>query len=159
MLGGRKAQEVQWVDWFRATKRSAQALRCRLNLPSLWHRPLAAMFGWLGHVAREDDFHPGHAAIRWRNAAWWEKMKSTGAGSRDETCRDRRSNWVRSFEHVLSKILDLDWWETAKFGRNSWKRGKYNFVSKAVRRWGGPSLDRKKDLLENLAPIFDAGFI
>ena len=38
MLGGRKAQHVPWVDWFRATTHSAQPLRCKLNLPSLWHR-------------------------------------------------------------------------------------------------------------------------
>ena len=76
-----------WVDWFRATKRSAQALRRRLNLPSLWHRALAAVYGWAGHVARKDPSHLGHAAIRWRNAEWWEIMKSTGAGSRDQTWR------------------------------------------------------------------------
>ena len=35
MLGGRKAQDVPWVDWFRMTKRSAHTLRCKLNLPSL----------------------------------------------------------------------------------------------------------------------------
>ena len=89
MLGGRKAQDVQWMDLFRATKRSAQALRCRLNFPSLWHRALAAMYGWAGHVARKDESHPGHAANRWRNADWWEIMKSTGAGSRDQTWRHR----------------------------------------------------------------------
>ena len=61
-LRGRKAQDVPWVDWFRTTKRSAQALRCKLNLPSLWHRALAAVYGWAGHVA--DSSHPGHAAIR-----------------------------------------------------------------------------------------------
>ena len=76
MLGGRKAQDVPWVNWFRATKRSAQALRCKLNCPSLWHRALAAVYGWAGHVARKDSSHPGHAAIRWRNAEWWEIMKS-----------------------------------------------------------------------------------
>ena len=99
MLGGRKAQDVPWVDWFRTTKRSAQALRCKLNLPSLWQRAWAAVYGWAGHVARKDSSHPGHAAIRWRNAEWWEIMKSTGVGSRDQTWRHRRRNWVRSFEH------------------------------------------------------------
>ena len=155
MLGGRKAQDVPCVDWFRATKRSAQALRCRLNLPSLWHRALAAMYGRAGHAARKDPFHLGHAAIRWRSAEWWEIMKSTGAGSRDQTWRHRRRNWVRSFEHVLG----LDCLEAAKLGRDNWKRGKYNFVSKAVRCWGGPSVVGKKDFLENLASIVDAGFI
>ena len=62
--GRRKAQDVPSVDWFRATKRSAQALRSRLNLPSLWHRALAAMHGWAGHVARKHASQNGHAAIR-----------------------------------------------------------------------------------------------
>ena len=70
-----------------------------------------------------------------------------------------RRNWVRSFEHVLSKILGLDWWEAAKLGRSNWRKGKYNVVSKAVRCWGGPSVIRKKAFLENLAPTVDAGFI
>ena len=129
MLEGRKAQDVPWVDWFRMTKRSAQALRCKLNIPSLWHRALAAVYGWAGHVARKNSSHPGHAAIRWRNAEWWEIMKSTGAGSRDQTWRHRRRNWVRSFEYGLSKILGLNWWEAAKLGRSSWKKA--NTISSA----------------------------
>ena len=79
MLGGRKSQDVAWVDWFRTTKRVTHALRCKLNLPSLWHRALAAMYGWAGHVARKDSSRPGHAVIKWRNARWWEFMKSVGA--------------------------------------------------------------------------------
>ena len=145
--------------WFRSTKRSAQALRCKLNLPSLWHRALAAVYGWAGHVARKDYSHPGHAAIRWRNAEWWEIMKSTGVGSRDQTWRHRRRNWVRSFEHVLSKMLGLNWWEAVNLGRSSWNTGKYNFVNKAGRCWGGPKVIWKKAFLENLAPIVDVGFI
>ena len=97
MLGGRKAQDVPWVDWFRATNRSAQALRCKLNLPSLWHRALAAVYGWVGHVARKDPSHPGHAAIRWRNAELWEIMKSTGVGSRDRTWRHRKKKLGAQF--------------------------------------------------------------
>ena len=58
-----KSQDVLWMDWFRTTKRAAHALRCRLNLPSLWHRALATVYGWAGHVARKDASHPGHAAI------------------------------------------------------------------------------------------------
>ena len=58
MLGGRKSHDVAWVDWFRTTKRVTHALRSRLNLPSLWHRALAAMYGWAGHVARKDSSHP-----------------------------------------------------------------------------------------------------
>ena len=89
-------------------------------------------------MARKDASHPGHAAVRWRNAEWWEIMKSTGVGSRDQIWRHRRRNWVRSFEHGLSKILGLNWLEAANLGRSSWKKGKYNFVNKAVRCWGGP---------------------
>ena len=84
-------------EWFRATKHAAHALRTKMNLPSLWHRALAAMHGWAGHVARKDNSHPGHAAILWRNARWWEIMKSIGAGSRDHSWRHRKRNWVRSF--------------------------------------------------------------
>ena len=29
---------------------------------------------------------------------------------------------MRSFEHVLSKILGLNWWEAANLGRSSWKK-------------------------------------
>ena len=159
MLGGRKSQDVLWVDWFRTTKRSAHASRCRLNLPSLWHRALAAVYGWAGHVARKDASHPGHAAILWRDVKWWEIMKSTGAGSRDQTWRHRRKNWVRSFEHGLSKILGMNWWEVANLGRSSWKEGKCKFIHDAVRCWGGPRALWKKAFLENLAPIMDAGVI
>ena len=84
-------------------------------------------------------------------------MKSTGVGSRDQTWRHRRRNWVRSFEYGLSKILGLNWWEAAKFGRSSWKKGKYHFFNKAVRCWGGPRVTWKKAFLENLAPIVDVG--
>ena len=159
MLEGRKAQDVPWVDWFRMTKRSAQALRCKLNIPSLWHRALAAVYGWAGHVARKNSSHPGHAAIRWRNAEWWEIMKSMGVGSRDQTWRHRRRNWVRSFEYGLSKILGLNWWEAAKLGRSSWKKGKYNFASKAVRCWGGSRVIWKNAFLERSAPVVDVGVI
>ena len=159
MLGGRKSQEVLWVDWFRTTKRSVQALRCRLNLPSLWHRALAAVCGWAGHVARKDASHPGHAAILWRNVKWWEIMKSTGAGSRDQTWRHRMKNWVRSFEYGLTKILGLNWWEVANLGRSRWKEGKYKFIHDAVRCWGGPRVPWKNAFLENLAPIVDVGVI
>ena len=159
MLGGRKSQDVLWVDWFRTTKRSAHALRCRLNLPSLWHRALAAVYGWAGHVARKDTSHPGHAAILWRNVKWWEIMKSTGAGSRDHSWRHRRKNWVCSFEHGLSKILGMNWWEAANLGRSSWKEGKCKFVHDAVRRWGGPKPLWRKAFLDNLAWIMDVGVV
>ena len=151
MLGGRKDQDVAWVDWFRATKRATHALRTKMNLPSLWHRTLAAMHGWAGHVARKDVSHPGHAAILWRNARWWEIMKSIGAGSRDHSWRHRKRNWVRSFEHGLSKILGIGWWEVAKRDRDSWKEGKYRFICDAVRRWGGPRPLWKKAFVDCLA--------
>ena len=151
MLGGRKSQDVAWVDWFRTTKRVTHALRCRLNLPSLWHRALAAMYGWAGHVARKDSSHAGHAAIMWRNVRWWEFMKSDGAGYRDHSWRHRRRNWVRSFEHGLSKILGVNWWEVAKRDRTSWKEGKHKFVCDAVRRWGGPKPLWRKASVDNLA--------
>ena len=151
MLGGRKTQDVAWVDWFRTMKRVTHALRCRLNLPSLWHRALAAMYGWAGHVARKDSSHPGHAAIMWRNVRCWEFMESVGAGSRDHSWRHRRRNWVRSFEHGLSKILGINWWEVANLDRCSWKEGKHKFVCDAVRRWEGPKPLWSKGFVDNLA--------
>ena len=90
---------------------------------------------------------------------WWEIMKSAGAGSRDQTWRHRRKNWVRSFEHGLSKILGMNWWEVANLGRSSWKEGKCKFIHDAVRCWGGPRVLWKKAFLENLAPIMDVGVI
>ena len=56
-------------------------------------------------------------------------MKSKGAGSRDQTWRHRRRNWVRSVEHVLSKILGLNWREAAKLGRSSWKKKANTYLS------------------------------
>ena len=77
----------------------------------------------------------------------------------DQTWRHRRRNWVRSFEHVLSKILGLNWWEAANLDRSSWKKGKFNFVIKAVRCWCGRRVTWKKAFLENLAPTVDVGFV
>ena len=118
MLGGRKAQDVPWVGWFRTAKRSAQASRCKLNLPSLWHRALAAVYRWAGHVARKDSSHPGHAAILWRNAEWWEIMKSTGVGSRDQTWRHRRRNWGAQFR---ARFVQDSWLELVG-GCESWSQ-------------------------------------
>ena len=112
---------------------------------------------WL--VARKDASHPGHAAILWRGVKWWEIMKSTGAGSRDQTWRHRRKNWVRSFQHGLSRILGMNWWEVANLGRSSWKAGKCEFIHDAVRCWGGPRPLWKKAFLDNLVPIMDVGVI
>ena len=103
---------------------------------------LYAGYGWAGHVARKDSSHPGHAAIKWRNVRWWEFMKSVGAGSRDHSWRHRRRNWVRSFEHGLSKILSINWWEVVNLDRTSWKEGKHKFVVGE-----GPNLSGKRLLL------------
>ena len=59
MMGGRKEHEVEWIEWLRATKRAAHALRCRLGLPDLWHGALASKHGWAGHLARRGEPHPG----------------------------------------------------------------------------------------------------
>ena len=93
---------------------------------------------WMGRSRGPERWNaPRSAAIRWRNAEWWEIVKSTGAGAHDQTWRHRKNNWVRGFEYVLTKILGLDW-EVAMLGRDSWQRGKYKFVSELVRRWRGP---------------------
>ncbi len=60
-------------------------------------------------------------------------------------------NWVRSFEHGLSKILGINWWEVANLDRTSWKEGKHKFVCDAVRRWGGPKPLWRKAFVDNLA--------
>ena len=86
-------------------------------------------------------------------------MKSTGAGSRDHSWRHRRKNWVRSFEHGLSKILGMNWWEAANLGRSSWKEGKCKFVHDAVRRWGGPKPLWRKAFLDTLALNMDVGVV
>ena len=109
--------------WFRATKRSAHALMCRLSLPALWHRAFAAMRGSAGHVA-------------WKEA---------GTGARDQSWRHQKNNSVRGFERALSQIYGLGWWDAAKRSRESWQRGKYKFVSEAERRWGGSRLIKKKN--------------
>ena len=57
IMGGRKGNDVEWLERLRATEHSA--LRCRLVLPALWHRALAAMHGWAGHLARKEGPHPG----------------------------------------------------------------------------------------------------
>ena len=63
---------------------------------------LAAMYGWAG-VARKDSSHPGHAAIKWRNARWWEFMKSVGAGSRDHSWRHRRETGFAALSMVCRR--------------------------------------------------------
>ena len=76
MLGWSKGPRCgMGLTGFVQRKRATHALRTKMNLPCLWHRALAAMHGWAGHVARKDICHPGHAAILWRNARWWEIMK------------------------------------------------------------------------------------
>ena len=114
MLGGRKGQDVEWVAWLRATTRKAHGLRSRLSLPALWRRALAAMHGLAGHMARKKDVHPGAAAVSCRNAEWWEILKSTGIGTHDQSWKHQKKNWVRGFEHALSKILGLGWLDAAK---------------------------------------------
>ena len=159
MLGGRKNPETDWVIWMRETKRKAHARRSELNLPALWHRALAAMHGWAGHLARTQDSHPGAAAILYKHVEWWEIMKSTRLGARDQTWRHHKKNWVRGFEHALSAILGLGWWsEATKCSRKSWREGKFAFVSEAIRHWGGPKLTNKRYTLESLAPATDENF-
>ena len=71
-----------WVEWLRETKRTGHSMRCKLGIPVLWHKGLAAV---RGHLARMTTFHPGAAAVQWRSADWWEIMKHTGVGNVDQT--------------------------------------------------------------------------
>ena len=147
MLGGRKTQDVAWVDWFRTTKRITHALRCKMNLPSLWHRALAAMYGWAGHVARKDNSHPGHAAILWRNVRWWEIMKSIGAGSRDHSWTSKKETGFA----VLSMVCPRFWASTGGRLRIVIAAvGKKASISSFVMLFGvgeGPDLSGKRLLL------------
>ena len=159
MLGGRKNPETDWVIWMRETKRKAHARRSELNLPALWHRALAAMHGWAGHMARKQEPHPGAAVISYKNVEWWEIMKGAGLGARDQTWRHHK-NLFHGFEHALSAILGQGWWAEAKKScRKSWQRGKFIFVGEAIRHCGGPELINKKYTLESLAPATDENFI
>ena len=159
MLGGRKNPETDWVMWMRETKRKAHARRSELNLPALWHRALAAMHGWAGHMARTQESLSGAAVILNKSAEWWKIMKSAGLGARDQTWRNHKKNWVRGFEHALSAILGLGWWaEAKKCSRKSWRQRKFVFVSEAVRHWGGSKLTNKKYTFESLAPATDENF-
>ena len=98
----------------RETKRKAHARRSELNLLALWHRALAAMHGWAGHMARKQESHPGAAVISYKNVEWWEIMKSAGLGACDHTWRHHKKNWVCGFEYALSAILGRVWWAEAK---------------------------------------------
>ena len=148
--GGRL--DVEWVVWLRKTKRTAHALRSKLNLPALWHRALAAH--------RKKEMHPGAAAISYKNVEWWEIMTSAGIGAHDQSWRHHKKNWVRGFEHVLSTVLGLGWWsEAKKCCRKIWQREKCVFVGEAVRHWGGPKLINKKYTLACLVPATDADVI
>ena len=94
MLGGRKDHDVEWVIWLRETKRKAHVLRSKLNHSALWHRALAAMHGWVGHMARKNEMRPGAAVISYKNVEWLEIMKSAGIGDHDQTWRHHKKNWL-----------------------------------------------------------------
>ena len=84
-------------------------------------------------------------------------MKSTGAGSRDQTWRHRKKNWVRSFEHGLSRSL-------------VWTGGRLRILTAAVGKQANVSLSMtlyvvvitqalwRKAFLENLAPTVGVSF-
>ena len=102
--------------WCGSVRQNARPTRYvpKLNLPALWHRALAAMHGWAGHMARKKEMHPGAAAISYKNVEWWEIMKSAGIGAHDQSWRHPKKNWVRGFEHALSTVLGLGWWGETK---------------------------------------------
>ena len=90
--------------------------------------------------------------VQWRNAEWWEIMKGTGVGSQDHSWRHPKKNWSRGFEHALTKICGLGWWEPA---RSDWQGKRWEFVCEAVRRWGGPGLGKLKTSLALPIPFAD----
>ena len=104
VLCGRKKSDLEWVKWLRETKRAAHSLRCKMGIPALWHKAMAAIPGWAGHLTRKTEHRPGEAAVQWRDAEWWETMKSTGAGSLEQTWRHPKKNWVRGFENAVVKV-------------------------------------------------------
>ena len=55
--GWNEEKRSQWVEWLRETKRVVYSLRCKLDIPALWHKTMAAIHGWAGHMARTTDPH------------------------------------------------------------------------------------------------------
>ena len=97
MLCGRKAQDVEWVDWFRATKRSAHALRCRLSLLVIRLGGIAETTG----CAVLSMFCPG--SLAWTGG----KARSSVAtvGREENTTAVRRLGGPRDQEEELSSAL------------------------------------------------------
>ena len=62
-------QENRWLRCLTGGRKEKRyfvggTLRCRLRLPVLWHRALAAIHGWFGHLARGKESDLGAAAVR-----------------------------------------------------------------------------------------------
>ena len=53
---------------------------------------------------------------------------------------------MRSFEHVLSKILGLNWWESAKLGRGNWKKRQIQFCQQSCAMLGWAQGDLEEGL-------------
>ena len=115
---GNKELDVEWVAKLRKTKRAAHSFPCKMKLPALWHRALAAIHGWAGHLARRTGPHPGATVVFWRNAEWWELMKVAGATSTDQSWRHPRNNWVRGFKSALVRIRGAGWKDLANADRH-----------------------------------------
>ena len=96
---------------------------------STWHRALAAIHGWAGHMVRCQEPHPGATVVQWRNAKWWEVMKSASANSSDHSWRHPKKNWVRGFEGAPAVLVG----EIQPLGAvKIWMNQRQMFVAEAV---------------------------
>ena len=143
MLASRRRPEQEWVPYLRETKRQVYDQRLAASLPALWHRALAALHGWAGHLARGSAGHPGFDWVRWRGAEWWEITKAIGSLTCAVDWRHPRTNWRRGFEHAFVDHYGADWQESAAWTeREVWRARTDAWVRQSVRRWGGPRVAR-----------------
>ena len=132
ILGGTKESYVEWVEWLRETKRAAHSPRCRLGIPALWQKALAAVHGWARHLASKTNAHPRAAVVQWRNPERREIMKHTCLRSTDQTWRHQQNIWTQSFENALVKAHGVGWRTAAEATRGNWQNQTQTFIRDAL---------------------------
>ena len=139
VVGVQKSPSDEWVPFLRRAKQLVHQERRLLQIPALWHRALAAVHGWGGHVSRRGAGHPTHAVLSWRCAAWWQDLQIWGPALGLSDWRHPRTNWKSTFEQALVDFHGVAWWITATESRVHWRQRAREFVLRGVSRWGGPS--------------------
>ena len=107
VLEGRKELDMEWVAWLRKAKRAAYSFRCRMKLPALWHRALAAIHGMGWALGAQQRAPP------WCNSGLLAQCIVVGT---HESCRC----------HQLRSILEapeehFGAWRRERFGQNMWR--------------------------------------